>query len=57
MKIQNYINGTFVDPISNEWIANIEPAFGGQKASGIVREGGFEALGFFTEPKNICIKY
>ena len=29
MKIQNYINGTFVDPISNEWIANIEPAFGG----------------------------
>ena len=57
MKIQNYINGTFVDPISNEWIANIEPAFGGQKASGIVREGGFEALRLFTEPKNICIKY
>ena len=28
MKIQNYINGAFVDPISNEWIANIEPAFG-----------------------------
>ncbi len=57
MKIQNYINGTFVDPISNEWIANIEPAFAGQKASEVGREGGFEALRFFTEPKNICIKY
>ncbi len=57
MKIQNYINRAFVDPISNEWIANIEPAFGGQKASEVGREGGFEALRFFTEPKNICIKY
>jgi len=25
------------------------------KASGVGREGGEEALRFFTEPKNICI--
>jgi aminomuconate-semialdehyde/2-hydroxymuconate-6-semialdehyde dehydrogenase len=27
------------------------------KDSGIGREGGFEALKFFTEAKNVCIKY
>ena len=27
------------------------------KASGVGREGGFEALRFFTEAKNVCIKY
>jgi aminomuconate-semialdehyde/2-hydroxymuconate-6-semialdehyde dehydrogenase len=27
------------------------------KASGVGREGGLEALRFFTEPKNIFIKY
>jgi len=26
------------------------------KDSGIGREGGFEALQFFTEEKNVCIK-
>jgi aminomuconate-semialdehyde/2-hydroxymuconate-6-semialdehyde dehydrogenase len=26
------------------------------KDSGIGREGGFEALRFFTEPKNVCVK-
>jgi len=26
------------------------------KQSGVGREGGFEALKFFTEEKNICIK-
>jgi aminomuconate-semialdehyde/2-hydroxymuconate-6-semialdehyde dehydrogenase len=26
------------------------------KSSGIGREGGNEALRFFTEPKNVCIK-
>jgi len=31
--------------------------FGGVKASGVGREGGFEALRFFTEAKNVCIKY
>jgi aminomuconate-semialdehyde/2-hydroxymuconate-6-semialdehyde dehydrogenase len=27
----------------------------GMKQSGIGREGGDEALRFFTEPKNVCI--
>jgi aminomuconate-semialdehyde/2-hydroxymuconate-6-semialdehyde dehydrogenase len=27
------------------------------KDSGVGREGGWEALRFFTEPKNIFIKY
>ncbi|MBT8141371.1 MAG: aldehyde dehydrogenase [Gammaproteobacteria bacterium] len=31
--------------------------FGGVKASGVGREGGLEALRFFTEPKNVCIQY
>jgi aminomuconate-semialdehyde/2-hydroxymuconate-6-semialdehyde dehydrogenase len=26
------------------------------KQSGVGREGGFEALRFFTEEKNVCIK-
>jgi hypothetical protein len=26
------------------------------KASGVGREGGEEALRFFTEPKNVCIR-
>jgi len=26
------------------------------KQSGVGREGGFEALKFFTEEKNVCIK-
>jgi len=29
--------------------------FADMKASGVGREGGEEALRFFTEPKNICI--
>jgi len=29
--------------------------FGGMKQSGVGREGGNEALQFFTEAKNICI--
>jgi len=27
------------------------------KQSGVGREGGFEALRFFTEAKNVCIQY
>jgi acyl-CoA reductase-like NAD-dependent aldehyde dehydrogenase len=27
------------------------------KESGVGREGGWEALRFFTEAKNVCIKY
>lgn len=42
----------------NTWmLRDLRTPFGGQKQSGVGREGGFEALRFFTEPKNICIKY
>ncbi len=42
----------------NTWmLRDLRTPFGGTKASGIGREGGFEALRFFTEPKNVCIKY
>ena len=42
----------------NTWLMrDLRTPFGGQKESGVGREGGFEALRFFTEPKNICIKY
>jgi aminomuconate-semialdehyde/2-hydroxymuconate-6-semialdehyde dehydrogenase len=38
-------------------LRDLRAPFGGQKDSGIGREGGFEALRFFTEAKNICIQY
>lgn len=42
----------------NTWmLRDLRTPFGGTKASGLGREGGFEALRFFTEAKNICIKY
>ncbi len=42
----------------NTWmLRDLRTPFGGVKDSGVGREGGFEALRFFTEPKNICIKY
>ena len=42
----------------NTWLnRDLRTPFGGVKASGVGREGGFEALRFFTEPKNVCIKY
>ncbi|WP_420552731.1 aldehyde dehydrogenase [Tenacibaculum aiptasiae] len=42
----------------NTWLLrDLRTPFGGQKDSGVGREGGFEALRFFTEPKNVCIKY
>jgi len=41
----------------NCWLLrDLRTPFGGIKQSGIGREGGFEALKFFTEEKNICIK-
>lgn len=41
----------------NCWLLrDLRTPFGGVKQSGIGREGGFEALRFFTEPKNVCIK-
>ena len=41
----------------NTWLLrDLRTPFGGVKASGLGREGGFEALEFFTEPQNICIQ-
>ena len=41
----------------NSWLVrDLRTPFGGVKNSGVGREGGFEALRFFTEPKNIFIK-
>jgi len=41
----------------NTWLLrDLRTPFGGVKASGLGREGGFEAFDFFTEPQNICIK-
>lgn len=42
----------------NSWLVrDLRTPFGGVKQSGVGREGGWEALRFFTEPKNIFIKY
>ena len=42
----------------NCWLLrDLRTPFGGVKSSGVGREGGLEALRFFTEPKNVCIKY
>ena len=41
----------------NSWLVrDLRTPFGGMKNSGVGREGGFEALRFFTEPKNVFIK-
>ena len=41
----------------NCWLfRDLRTPFGGMKQSGIGREGGWEALKFFTDTKNICIK-
>ncbi len=40
----------------NCWLVrDLRTPFGGVKQSGVGREGGFEALHFFTEPQNICV--
>jgi aminomuconate-semialdehyde/2-hydroxymuconate-6-semialdehyde dehydrogenase len=42
----------------NCWLErDLRTPFGGVKNSGMGREGGFEAMQFFTEPKNVCIHY
>lgn len=42
----------------NTWLnRDLRTPFGGTKNSGVGREGGLEALRFFTEPKNVCIHY
>ncbi|MEO6690138.1 MAG: aldehyde dehydrogenase family protein, partial [Dokdonella sp.] len=41
----------------NCWLQrDLRTPFGGVKNSGVGREGGVEALRFFTEPKNVCIQ-
>ncbi|HEY0049184.1 MAG TPA: aldehyde dehydrogenase [Pyrinomonadaceae bacterium] len=41
----------------NSWLLrDLRTPFGGMKNSGVGREGGFEALKFFTEEKNVCIR-
>jgi aminomuconate-semialdehyde/2-hydroxymuconate-6-semialdehyde dehydrogenase len=41
----------------NCWmVRDLRTPFGGMKQSGVGREGGWEALRFFTEPKNVCVK-
>ena len=40
----------------NCWmVRDLRTPFGGAKQSGIGREGGMEAINFFTEPKNVCV--
>lgn len=41
----------------NTWLhRDLRTPFGGMKNSGLGREGGVEALRFFTEPQNVCVK-
>jgi aminomuconate-semialdehyde/2-hydroxymuconate-6-semialdehyde dehydrogenase len=42
----------------NAWmLRDLRIPFGGMKESGMGREGGHYSLDFFTEKKNICLKY
>jgi aminomuconate-semialdehyde/2-hydroxymuconate-6-semialdehyde dehydrogenase len=41
----------------NCWLLrDLRTPFGGIKSSGVGREGGWEALRFFTEAKNVCVQ-
>ena len=41
----------------NCWLLrDLRTPFGGMKQSGVGREGGWEALRFFTEARNVCVK-
>ena len=41
----------------NCWmVRDLRTPFGGVKQSGVGREGGWEALRFFTEAKNVCVR-
>ncbi len=41
----------------NCWmVRDLRTPFGGVKQSGVGREGGLEAMRFFTEPKNVCLR-
>jgi aminomuconate-semialdehyde/2-hydroxymuconate-6-semialdehyde dehydrogenase len=42
----------------NTWmLRDLRTPMGGVKHSGLGREGGFEAMRFFTEARNVCVKY
>jgi aminomuconate-semialdehyde/2-hydroxymuconate-6-semialdehyde dehydrogenase len=42
----------------NCWLVrDLRTPFGGTKSSGVGREGGWEAMRFFTEPKNVCVTW
>lgn len=42
----------------NSWmVRDLRTPFGGMKASGVGREGGFHSLEFFTEARNVCISH
>ncbi len=42
----------------NCWLLrDLRTPFGGMKNSGVGREGGWEALRFFTEAKNVCVEF
>jgi len=42
----------------NTWmLRDLRTPFGGVKNSGVGREGGVDALRFFTESKNVCIQF
>ena len=41
----------------NCWLLrDLRTPFGGMKQSGVGREGGWNAMNFFTEQKNVCVK-
>ncbi len=41
----------------NCWLQrDLRTPFGGMKQSGVGREGGWEAVKFFTEAKNVCVR-
>jgi hypothetical protein len=42
----------------NSWfLRDLRTAFGGSKSSGIGREGGVHSLEFYTELRNVMVKY
>jgi len=42
----------------NTWLQrDLRTPFGGTKQSGLGREGGLDAMRFFTEAKNVCIEF
>jgi len=42
----------------NTWLnRDLRTPFGGMKESGVGREGGMDAIRFFTEPKTVCVQF